>query len=420
MFINDGYSGIELENALHAHARMGYNFVVSKVGAIFPDSLRDDRTVQVDVTVTQVGVAPFYYPLSLFFDCPDLTRPREMKGVERLVAEGDTKTFSFTNIPRTTTCMKAVSLYLNSTYAYSGRPIKFAQGQTGTVQIHIPLPTSYFNDSPDDSNQLYLVWNLINTNANAEEGNVELESGTFIDLAQVGRSITIRADVFNSDGDLQTRNIAVNFQYTDIVHVERWHPYVLNGNKGKNYKNSDYLNTVGTKTIKATVTNKIDKSILLKRTIIFDILDTENVDAMPVPTPTIRSMSEVFSPSLFVSSSEDEITMVPTKSPIRMISPTTDEKSDYIHGFNTPSTPPLLVLEERRRSIAFRNHVIFPLVFVTFIVLSSMLCFIYRRRRRTIHCQDEPVSPYGDLLNEQTKKSDPLTDDSIALTIVST
>jgi hypothetical protein len=420
MFINDGYSGIELENALHAHARMGYNFMVSKVGVIYPNNLRDDQSARVDVTVMQVGVAPFYYPLSLFLDCPDLTRPREMTGVESLLVEGDAKTFSFTNIPRTPSCMNDVTLFVNSSYAYSGRPIKFSQGQTGNVKLGIPIPTTK-NDSPDDSKEMYMVWSLINTNTDVDDGNTELETGTSIDLAQVGRSVTIRVDVFNSDSQLQTRNIAVNFQYNDMVHVERWSPYVLNGNWGKNYKNSEYLNTIGTKTIQAIVTNKIDKSILLKRRIEFDIIDTERIDMRPAPAPVERSMSEAFSSFLFVSpeNSTQQLAITPTKAPIQMNPTKIETSNDCIHGFNTPSTPPLLVLEERRRYIAFRNHVIYSLVFGILIVLTLVLCIQCRRRctRRKKRCANGQVSPYGDIIDKEVKKLDTLTDVSCTKTI---
>ena len=115
MFINDGYKDEELVNALHAHARMGYNFMITKVGAIFPDKISEEASVQIDVKIDQVGVAPFYYPLSLFLDCPDLSSPLEISGIERLISEGDSKVISFRNVPCTTKCMQAVQFRLNST-----------------------------------------------------------------------------------------------------------------------------------------------------------------------------------------------------------------------------------------------------------------------------------------------------------------
>ena len=145
-FVHGGYQGEKLSNALHAHTTMGYNFLISKI-ALAATSVPGTivaHTVQLDVTVNQVGVAPFYYPLSLVFDCPDLINSLEQKGMEGIIAEGDSKLFSFHGIPATSSCLSAASLHMYSSFAYTKRPIKFAQGVNGTVLLNLSLPPDHF------------------------------------------------------------------------------------------------------------------------------------------------------------------------------------------------------------------------------------------------------------------------------------
>lgn len=125
----------EINNALYAHARMGYNFVIERVAV----STTSSNKVLVDVTIAQKGIAPFYYPLSLYLRCPGLSKPLEAKGLETIISQGNKRIVSFQNVPKTTYCLNNVSLFLNSTMVYSKRPIKFAQGN-GTITFKIPLP----------------------------------------------------------------------------------------------------------------------------------------------------------------------------------------------------------------------------------------------------------------------------------------
>ena len=60
-----GYTGNDLAKAKLASNSMGYSFQVTKVVAFVASSL----TVDVTVEVTQSGIAPFYYPLSLVLTC---------------------------------------------------------------------------------------------------------------------------------------------------------------------------------------------------------------------------------------------------------------------------------------------------------------------------------------------------------------
>jgi hypothetical protein len=157
------YEGQELQNALFAHSRMGYNFIISKVrvGLLKNSLLKEiDRsmptatdidTVSVDVTITQKGIAPFYYPLSLQLHCNDVkrneTQIRFRRGVELIVDQNSWKTFSFVNV--TKDCLTNLTFTLDSPHIYPERPVQFAQrGQynnetTSSVSIlNVPLPTN--------------------------------------------------------------------------------------------------------------------------------------------------------------------------------------------------------------------------------------------------------------------------------------
>jgi hypothetical protein len=129
-------SGATVSNALKAHARMGYNFQVTNVGA----ASLSDGFVTVDVTVTQTGVAPFYYPLGLALKCPGMTAT--LPGVDSLIETGSSKVFSFNNIPAESACLGNIELVLESSFVNAGRPVRFAQGNDGTVTLKIPVPGS--------------------------------------------------------------------------------------------------------------------------------------------------------------------------------------------------------------------------------------------------------------------------------------
>jgi hypothetical protein len=135
-FSNTGYDGTTLVNAKHAHARMGYNFQVTNVAVTSSSA----GSVSVDVTVMQTGVAPFYYPLSLVLSCPTTTQM--VGGVDGLIQKGDSKVFSFTGISADASCLNAITMTLASEYASAGRPVKFAQGSNGTVNLRLPPPQS--------------------------------------------------------------------------------------------------------------------------------------------------------------------------------------------------------------------------------------------------------------------------------------
>jgi Malectin domain len=134
-FLANNYVGAELENAKRAHARMGYNYQVTNVAV---SSSVSPGVVVVEVTVKQIGVAPFYYPLNLALNCAGTTET--LSGVETLVEPGSTKVFTYAAIPADATCLGNIRLSLESPFTYAGKPIKFAQGN-GSVVFSLPLPT---------------------------------------------------------------------------------------------------------------------------------------------------------------------------------------------------------------------------------------------------------------------------------------
>jgi hypothetical protein len=134
-FRNGGYSGIELSNALYAHARLGYNFRVNEITA---SQSSETQELVVGVRVEQIGVAPFYYPLDLMLSCDGYGGKAE--GVEQLIEEGEENWFYFRKVPAVKTCLARLEVSLSSEFVYSERPVRFAQGQNGKVPFSLPLP----------------------------------------------------------------------------------------------------------------------------------------------------------------------------------------------------------------------------------------------------------------------------------------
>jgi len=131
----DLLSGNELSTALDAHVSLGYSYRVTKVAAIAVPN----QKVTVDVTVEQIGVAPFYYPLNLVLSCDGTSESAD--GVENLVDTGDKSVFRFTNIPADSQCLNNVEITLDSPgHVHAGRPVRFAQGDDGRVILELPVP----------------------------------------------------------------------------------------------------------------------------------------------------------------------------------------------------------------------------------------------------------------------------------------
>ena len=133
-FRDGGYTGAELDNARFSSARLGYNYIITQIGALSTSK----STIAVDVTIVQIGVAPFYYPLSLVLSCPGTNKA--VYGLETVLDDTkDAKIYRFDEIPSDLNCLRSMKLQLVSTYTYEERPIKFAQGN-GTVFFSLPAP----------------------------------------------------------------------------------------------------------------------------------------------------------------------------------------------------------------------------------------------------------------------------------------
>jgi hypothetical protein len=290
-------TGTELANARYAHAYMGYNFQVTEVSA----SESTAGGVDIDVTVEQIGVAPFYYSLDLVLDCDGLASPVNVGGVETLVEQNDMGLFKFNGLPATLECLGTISLSLHSPMAYAGNPIKFAQGSDGTVSLNLPLPNGQIlpptnNDPPPVSPPVSppvnppvapidITFFLMDANADSEIG--PLESGETVDLSVVGNSLSIRADVTVSVN-------SVEFVWTDgtaQVHAEGGAPYAMTGNSGTDYFVVDYLGSTGTKEVKVTAKSSTG-AILATKTITFTVVDAQGTGSgtgSGTPTDTVIS-----------------------------------------------------------------------------------------------------------------------------------
>jgi len=144
LFIEDGTGPTEdeIQRAKIASAAMGYSFQVTQVQVA--ENPASKISVTVTVTVTQTGVAPFYYPLALTLDCTGITIPRQLPGVETIVVEGDSREFSFDDVPASAECLGRVNIGLSSAHVYPGRRVEFAQvggDENGDgVFVTLPLP----------------------------------------------------------------------------------------------------------------------------------------------------------------------------------------------------------------------------------------------------------------------------------------
>lgn len=96
--------------------------------------------VALKVTIVNDGIAPFYYDFRVELECPGLAAPLQVDGVDALIDKGQHSEFVFEGVPADQECLRELSLKLNSSYAYKGKPIKFAQGDDGTVALNIPAP----------------------------------------------------------------------------------------------------------------------------------------------------------------------------------------------------------------------------------------------------------------------------------------
>jgi hypothetical protein len=271
-FSNGGFVGEELKNALMAHAKMGYNFKVSQVAVARSSA---SGLVDIDVTLVQVGVAPFFYSLNLALDCPGIPSPITLGGVETIVVPGDNKTFHFESIPATSLCFDKISLSLDSPYAFSGRPVLFAQGDEGTVSLSLPLPAV---PSVIKSGAV-LGLALINSDTDTEIS--PLTSGDTINLMVVGSSLNLRADAYGTVNRVEFRWI--NDDGAIGAHAEGAAPWAMGGNIGSDYRLTPYLQSPGSKTVAIKALNGgIEVGSL---TITFEVVDGISDSGPPTTAP---------------------------------------------------------------------------------------------------------------------------------------
>jgi Domain of unknown function (DUF4832) len=142
----NGYTGIngtELQRARAAASRMGYSFEIDTVAVAATSS--SSRKVNMDVTIKQTGVAPFYYPLNLTLYSVDAnaTLSTSRINMSALVNRNSTLVVRLANVRLIPECANVVQVEfrLESRYLYSSRPIKWAQG-TNNGRVIVAIPSS--------------------------------------------------------------------------------------------------------------------------------------------------------------------------------------------------------------------------------------------------------------------------------------
>jgi hypothetical protein len=71
-----------------------------------------------------------------------------LPGVDEIIAKGESKDFIFRNVPATQQCLEQVTKSLQSSYAYAGRPVRFAQGISGIGKVSFRVPFPSQNRAP--------------------------------------------------------------------------------------------------------------------------------------------------------------------------------------------------------------------------------------------------------------------------------
>jgi hypothetical protein len=264
-FSNGGYTGTERQNALRAHARMGYNFELTNV-AVASSSF---GTVTVDVTLNQTGVAPFYYPLNLTLSCSGSVQT--LDGVDLLVERGQSRIFSFSNIPASSSCLSRVYFTLVSSHTYPGRLIKFAQGN-GTVSLVVPMPSLLApiptpviapvarpasNPVPESVPVVRPVTIPVSkptsthsTRLTLYDATTDREIGPFLNGTEIDLSRTPSVNI-RADPDPLFPTSSVVFDYDGkLFRIENGAPFVFNGNSGNDY--NAWTPVIGRHTVVAT------------------------------------------------------------------------------------------------------------------------------------------------------------------------
>jgi hypothetical protein len=270
----------EIKNARFAHARMGYNFKLEKV-AVAP-SLQWGK-VDIDVTMKQIGNAPFYYPLYLDVYCDGIKFSDRWIGTG-LNNAGDEVVLSSYGIPASASCLSAVEFVLDSYHLYPDRRIKWAQGN-GRVVVNLPLPPGMPESKaspvpppsplptpfyPPDSNSVVARCFIVCATNYCDGGRKSgddlrgLSNGDKFSVSSVGKKLSIRCDMKEWTIDW------VVFLWPGLHHSEDTAPFAMGGNIGNSFISVDYLSYPGRKTVTVQASSK--GRFFGERVIDFDIL----------------------------------------------------------------------------------------------------------------------------------------------------
>jgi len=369
-----------LDRANTAHTLLGYSFLIEQVAIAGSSTL--PGSVDIDVTVQQAGVAPFYYDLSLVLSCKGITRI--LDGVESIIEAGEIKVFSFEGIPSTTDCLDKVSFTLHSPYSIEGRPIKFSQAYDGEVSLSLPIPASASAQSDEVDPGILFGLTLVGVYEDDSWTVVQsLHNDDVVDLSCVGENMSIRADTIGAVD-------AVDFWYNGGFWKREKRPiFALGGNRGDSLNIVFELGQPGTKTITAIAYSEAG-AVTGNRTVTFSVLEAVD-DAAKMYNPVLPDSSTISAyftdaPSAQAASTaapSSGTTDMPTSSPVTTFpsgqpnvrspstvaittmtpvpvgtptsndngepndlttSPPTSDNAGNVHGFNTPATPNVMDL----------------------------------------------------------------------------
>jgi hypothetical protein len=370
-FKTGGYVGAELEKAKEAHARLGYNFIVSRVAAV----KRDDgsNTIDIVVDLRQIGVAPFYYDLDLALDCDEISSPLVLKGGELLVADMDTSTFTFEKVPATSLCLQSVSLHLQSSYAFPERPIKFAQGHDGKVALAIPMPDGV-QPHPEEVGTWGAVsgFMIAKVNGRSYETIGQLKEWDELDLADYGdEQWTIQANITGAH--------SATFRFDGQAHTVSHTSFTLSGDVMGYSRPISYLTSPGWKKVTVSAFDydgKIVGHASVEFTVINSSTQAPSATPAPISAPTHSQVSSADyaendnPPESSHSGQSDNDHSEPKSSDKDTVS------SDEPHGFNTPKTPTVLEMNKQATKRRSRQKLamivvwtILPLMFLAFLII---------------------------------------------------
>jgi hypothetical protein len=265
----------EIDRANWNNARMGYSFQINRVAA--KRSATNTGMIDVDVVIENSGVARFYYALSIGLNCSGIGALRTQPGVELIIDQFSNRTFSFKDVPATSACLNSISFTLESKMIFPGRPIKFAQGATGTVSVKVPLPPMTApapTKAPVTAPVLIpeiaaspIVLVLVDASTNKE---YTLTTGATFNLKQVGYSLTMVAKMALPVGS------KIIFEWMDGGIAQRWTestaPYAINANTATTFTKLAYFNIPGAKEVSVTAISSTG-AVITKVISQFNVID---------------------------------------------------------------------------------------------------------------------------------------------------